>query len=166
MPLPISEPLRRHDEIQDLTPWIIGLTCAAVTWLALILAAPAALSRGRLPVLTLAVYHAGSLVCHQRAERSFHLAGVQLPVCARCFGLYLAGAMGLTIAWRNRRPLSARAVRTLLGLAALPIVSTVALEWLGAIETSNMQRMSTALPLGFAAGVVIVRSLSRWGDAI
>jgi uncharacterized membrane protein len=163
---PHSEPLRQTGEIHDLTPWAVGLTCAAVAWLALVLTAPVAMSRGRLPPLTLAVYHAGSLVCHQRPERSFHLAGVQLPVCARCFGLYLAGAFGLSVAWRMRRRFSAAAVRTLLALAALPIVTTVALEWLGAIETSNLQRMVTGLPLGFVAGVVIVRSLSRSGDAL
>ena len=95
-----------------------GVTCAAVVWLTLILTSPVALSRGRLPALTLAVYQAGSLVCHQRPERSFHLAGVQLPVCARCFGLYLSGAAGLTVASRSRRALSARAARTLLALAA------------------------------------------------
>jgi uncharacterized membrane protein len=144
----------------------VGLTCAAVAWLALVLTAPVALSRGRLPALTLAVYHAGSLVCHQRPERSFHLAGVQLPVCARCFGLYVAGAAGLIVAWRRRRTLSARAVQTLLALAALPIVTSVALEWLGAIETSNLQRMVTGLPLGFAAGAVVVRSLARQSDAL
>ncbi len=137
-----------------------GATCAAVVWLTLILTSPVALSRGRLPALTLAVYQAGSLVCHQRPERSFHLAGVQLPVCARCFGLYLSGAAGLTVASRSRRALSARAARTLLALAALPIATTVALEWLGTIQTSNVQRMLTGFPLGFAAGVVIVRSLS------
>ncbi len=144
----------------------VGLTCAAVAWLTLVLSAPVALSRGHLPTLTLAVYRAGSLVCHQRAERSFHLAGAQLPVCARCFGLYLAGAAGLSLAWLGRRTFSARAVRMLLAVAAFPIVTTVALEWLGAIETSNLQRMVTGLPLGFVAGVVIVRSLAPPGDAL
>jgi uncharacterized membrane protein len=143
-----------------------GLTCAAVTWVALLLTAPVALSRGRLPALTLAVYHAGSLVCHQRPERSFHLDGAQLPVCARCFGLYLAGAFGLSVAWRSRRRFSARAVQTLLAVAALPIVTTVGLEWLQAIETSNVLRMVTGVPLGLAAGAVIVRSLARPGDAL
>jgi hypothetical protein len=37
----------------------------------------------------------------------------------------------------------------------------VALEWLGMIQTSNVQRLLTGLPLGFAAGVMIVRSLAR-----
>ena len=45
-------------------------------------------------------------------------------------------------------------------MAALPIATTVALEWFGMIQTSNVQRMLTGLPLGFAAGLVIVRSLS------
>lgn len=146
--------------------FVTGVTCAAVAWVALVLTAPMALSRGRLPVFTLGVYQAGALVCHQRPERSFHLAGVQLPVCARCFGLYLSGAAGLTFASRNRRALSARAARMLLALAALPIATTVALEWLETIQTSNVQRMLTGLPLGFAAGVVIVRSLSGPPDAI
>jgi uncharacterized membrane protein len=144
----------------------VAVTCAAVAWLTMILAAPLALSRARGPLFTLAVYQAGALVCHQRPERSFHLAGMQLPVCARCFGLYLSGAVGLTVAARSRRALSARAVRALLAAGAIPIVTTVALEWLGTIETSNVQRMLTALPLGFAAGIVIVRSLSGRGDAL
>ena len=146
--------------------FVAGVTCAAVAWVALVLTAPVALSRGRLPVFTLAVYQAGALVCHQRPERSFHLVGAQLPVCARCFGLYLSGAVVLTFASRNRRSLSARAARTLLALAALPIATTVALEWLGTIQTSNVQRMLTGLPLGCAAGVMIVRSLSGRPDAI
>lgn len=137
-----------------------AVTCASVVWVTMILTAPVALSRARVPVLTLAAYHAGSLVCHQRPERSFHLAGIQLPVCARCFGLYLSGAVGLTLATRRRRQISTRGARLFLALAALPIAATVALEWLGVLQTSNIQRLITGLPLGFAAGVVIVRSLS------
>ena len=143
-----------------------AVTCGALTWLTLVVASPIAMSRGRLPGLTFAVYQAGSIVCHQRPERCFHLAGVQFPVCARCFGLYLSGAVGLTIASRARRAMSAAMVRVMLGAASLPIVITVALEWLGAIQTTNVQRMLTGLPLGFAAGVVIVWSLSRRFDAL
>ena len=40
------------------------------------------------------MYAAGSFICHQIPERSFHLDGIQLPVCARCFGLYGGGALG------------------------------------------------------------------------
>jgi len=144
----------------------LGLAGVALVWLMLILTSPVALASGRLSGLTVAVYHAGSLVCHQRPERSFHLAGAQLPVCARCFGLYLSGAVGLLVASRRRGSISAATSRLLLVMAALPIAVTVALEWLGLIHTTNIVRMLTGLPLGFAAAVVIVRSLARPSDAI
>jgi uncharacterized membrane protein len=156
----------RHTRERALTAWLAALTCAAVTWVALVLTTPVALAQGRVPLLTLATYHAGSLVCHQRPDRSFHLSGVQLPVCARCLGLYLAGAAGLTAAWLFTGRMSPRSVRTLLAVAAAPIVATVALEWLGAIATTDAMRLATGLPLGFVAGLVVVRSLARPGDAL
>ena len=144
----------------------LGLTGAALMWLTLILLSPVALASGRLSPLTMTVYHAGSLVCHQRPERSFHLAGAKLPVCARCFGLYLSGAVGLMIASRRRGSISGATSRLVLVLAALPIAITVVLEWLGLIHTTNVVRMLTGVPLGFAAAVVIVRSLTVPSDAI
>ncbi len=41
------------------------------------------------------IFAAGGLICHQRPERSFFLDGQQFPVCARCTGLYLSGALGI-----------------------------------------------------------------------
>lgn len=37
----------------------------------------------------------GYAVCHRIDERSFHLAGRQLPLCARCTGEFYAAAVGL-----------------------------------------------------------------------
>jgi uncharacterized membrane protein len=136
-------------------PLGIAMTAAAVGWVVLILTTPVALAHGRLPWATLPVYEIGGLVCHQRPERSFHLAGVQLPVCARCFGLYAAGAAGLVLASIRRARISAASTRAALALAAVPIASTVALEWTGAIATSNLVRFLTGLPLGFVAGAVV-----------
>jgi uncharacterized membrane protein len=141
----------------DLTPRVI--TGLALVWVTLTVTAPWTLRHGRAPLATLITYHAGSLVCHQRPERSFHLAGVQMPVCARCFGLYASGAAGLLAAWAWRRRLSATATRTTLAIAVLPIAVTVALEWAGAISTTNVERFLTGLPAGFAFGLVIVWSL-------
>jgi len=42
-----------------------------------------------------AVYVAGAVVCHQKPERSFHLAGQPLPVCARCTGIYAGAALAV-----------------------------------------------------------------------
>ena len=48
-------------------------------------------------------YLIGGVVCHQRPERSFHLHGVQMPVCARCAGLYLGAGLGVLAAAGFRR---------------------------------------------------------------
>jgi uncharacterized membrane protein len=38
----------------------------------------------------------GYAVCHRISERSFHLGSYQLPLCARCSGMYLGAMLGLT----------------------------------------------------------------------
>src|SRR6478672_3572793 len=47
-----------------------------------------------------AVYEVGSFLCHQLPERSFHFRGAQLPVCARCIGLYVGAAAAALAASR------------------------------------------------------------------
>jgi len=43
-------------------------------------------------------YAYGALMCHQRPERSFFLAGNQLPICVRCFGIELGMIVGFCVA--------------------------------------------------------------------
>jgi len=133
-----------------------ALTGGAALWLAVIVSAPYLASSGRLAWLIVLIYQFGSLICHQRPERSFHLAGMQMPVCARCFGLYAAAAAGLLTAWVVRRSWTPSQVRLALVAAALPIVLSVALEWAGAITSTNLFRTATGLPLGFVAGLVVI----------
>jgi uncharacterized membrane protein len=137
-----------------------AITVAALVWLSIVIVSPWVLAHGRGRLLGLAAYEIGARVCHQRPERSFHIAGVQMPVCARCFGLYFSGALGLSLAWLQRRRLSPMVTRVALSVAALPIVVTVVLERIGTIAPTNVERMLTALPLGFVAGLVIVGSLA------
>ena len=92
------------------------------------------LARGRRWWRARCVYQLGSLICHQRPERSFHLAGVQMPVCARCFGLYArrraracCSRGGASAGTRRRRD----RVRAVLAVAASRSRSRVALEWIG-----------------------------------
>jgi len=39
----------------------------------------------------------GYAVCHQISERSFHIGNYQLPLCARCSGMYLGAMTGLVL---------------------------------------------------------------------
>jgi hypothetical protein len=75
-----------------------GFIAAALVWAALIVAAPYLTSRAHTSasasVLILGVYGVGSLICHQLSERSYQLWAAQMPVCARCAGIYFGAACG------------------------------------------------------------------------
>lgn len=136
-----------------------ALTAAAVLWGVVILMAPAALTHPHTLRPATFVYAAASRICHQRTERSFALSGFQMPVCARCSGLYLSGAIGALLAWgsRVRRPLVH--TRAILAVAAVPTAVTFGLEFLGVTAFSNGARVLAALPLGAVGGWVFVRML-------
>jgi len=73
---------------------------ASVTWFVALQLATFASSRPNSPtpvyLLSLGTYLVGSLLCHQRPERSFFLWGSQMPVCARCLGIYAGAALAAT----------------------------------------------------------------------
>jgi uncharacterized membrane protein len=125
----------------------------------LIVAVPAqATSSSATFALTAGVYGAGLLLCHQRSERSFSIRGVQMPVCARCTALYLAGALGALAAW-GARPRGAGRRGVHLALALLPMGISVGLEWSGLMAGGNVLRAASALPAGGVAGWVVVQLL-------
>jgi len=47
----------------------------------------------------------GYSVCHRISERSFHIGSYQLPLCARCSGMYLGAVIGLVfqsiVGWKR-----------------------------------------------------------------
>jgi uncharacterized membrane protein len=133
------------------------LTAVAVLWVAAIFAAPVFFAHGP-TFLTLLIYQAGSLVCHQLPDRSFHLAGVQMPVCARCTGLYLSGAAG-ACAGLIGSPATVRGVRWLLAIAAAPTLLSVGAEWAGLAQPSALWRALFGLPLGAFVGWLLVGAL-------
>jgi uncharacterized membrane protein len=139
----------------------VTLTAGALLWAAALLLAPLALHANSSSSAAAAMlYEVASRICHQRPERSFHLAGVQLPVCARCIGLYVSGAAAALAA--SIGPAGARSpvtTRNALLLAAVPTALTVGIEIAGFAHTTNIVRVFSALPLGAAAGWIFVRSL-------
>ena len=152
----------------------LALTMAALGWAAALVGVPWLVARrpdalALRPVATVA-YLSGSLVCHQRPERSFHPWGIQMPVCARCFGLYAPAPLGAGLAlaagagWLGRRRrMRVGQVRALLLATGLPTVATWTAEWLGVVAFSPAVRFAAALPLGFAVAWVVVAAV---GDGI
>jgi hypothetical protein len=80
--------------------WRAAFVAASSAWALLLFAAPFAASRSHASLLASAlivgVYSIGSLVCHQLPERSYHIWTAQMPVCARCAGIYV-GAAGAAV---------------------------------------------------------------------
>ena len=131
--------------------WVTPLLIVvAAGWVALLVAAPF------LPTPVSAVTYAfGSLICHQIPERSLHLQGYQLPVCARCFGIY-SGAAAATV-WVGRPVM--RRVRLITLAAAMPTVITVVLEWAGVWYPSNLTRAIAGALLGGAVALALMSAL-------
>lgn len=132
-------------------------------WAAALMGAPwlAQLSGAMAAIL----YAAGGLVCHQLPERSFHLLGAQLPVCARCLGLYLGGALGallwMTRARRRTGPWRRDHALMFLATAAVPTAATLGTAALGLSDPSNAWRAALALPLGVAGGRIVAAAATN-----
>lgn len=129
----------------------------ALGWVGVIVAAPW-LAAAAGPAVGV-IYAFGSVICHQLPDRSFHLAGVQLPVCARCAGLY-AGAAGGVLFWalrfRGRDHIWPRGhALAVLVLASAPTALTVATAAAGLGDPENLWRATLALPLGMAGGAMV-----------
>lgn len=145
---------------------VLSFTVAGAcgSWVAALVAAP--LVAGAWPLAAGLVYALGALICHQQPDRSFFAGGVQLPVCARCFGLYAGAALGAMgwWGWRLARASQARVPAPgprLVALAAVPTGVTVASALTGLGDPSNVWRALLAVPLGAAAGAVVGAVASR-----
>ena len=149
---------------------------ASIAWAVLLPSAPFAASQPSPArfwyALAFVVYGAGSFVCHQLPDRSFHLWAAQMPVCARCTGIYMGAAVAAMVAMVRlppsplrgyggpRKPDTTGRVRALLAVAALPTAITLVYEWTTGDTPSNAIRALAGAPLGAAVAFVIVRSLT------
>ncbi|HEX7798060.1 MAG TPA: DUF2085 domain-containing protein [Vicinamibacterales bacterium] len=140
------------------------LVAAPIVWIAAVFGALVIASQTSVGValyaLSAAVYETGSLVCHQLSNRSFHVWGAQMPVCARCTGLYVgaAAAAALTATRIDRavqRQVWDRA-RELLLIGATPTALTLAYEWLSGVTPGNWIRAAAGFPLGAIVMLIVV----------
>ena len=162
-----------------------AFVAAAAAWAVLLVAVPFLASRAHASppasALILGVYAFGSLVCHQLPERSFHLWTAQMPVCARCAGIYF-GAVAGAVAGRFRtaalmRPydpdvaqgvVPARAgsvaqgsspawrVRITLAIAVAPSLATLVYEWATGTMPSHTIRAAAGIPIGLVVAWLAV----------
>ena len=150
----------------------IGICVGICVWATTLLGAPYAVTHRSqhqaqhraVFVVAALVFVGGGVICHQQPSRSFHVWNTQVPVCARCTGLYASLPLGvlLTLAFGRRRDVkdgpTDRRVRVLVMLAATPTVLTVAGELLGVAQPPNLVRAAAAIPLGVTLGWLVAVS--------
>ena len=141
-------------------------------------------------VFAVGVYLVGSAVCHQLEARSFHLWAHQMPVCARCAGIYFGAAAAAIVAlwcqptvwhgtpvsrrasvwreatvWREaivwRRASALRSPRTLIALSLLPAVASAIYEWTTGVTPSNLTRAATGVVLGGTVAWLLLNDGTR-----
>jgi uncharacterized membrane protein len=104
------------------------------------------------------IYSVASVVCHQRPDRSFHLAALPLPVCARCAGIYAGAAVVALWALLGHRYScrSSKHARAWLAAAAAPVALSLLYEWGTGHAPSNIIRAATGLLVGSVAGAIVL----------
>jgi uncharacterized membrane protein len=102
----------------------------------------------------------GSSLCHQLDERSYHIDGFQMPLCARCLGIHLGFLAASVLLWLRRARVGASFPRVrsvaLLVLAMLPAVADFALSYTGVSPSDNVRRTATGALLGVSLAFVLV----------
>ena len=160
---------------QKLANWLVPLAALAVIAGFLYIAPPGILNKADA---------IGYAVCHRLEARSFHAAGEQLPLCARCSGMYLGAVLGLvflTLTYRRSAgtpPKWALALLILFGLAFavdgtnsyLYLMKSVYSGRLDFIPTlylpNNTLRLFTGSGVGLGLAVAVFVSLNQtlWKD--
>ncbi len=129
-----------------------GVLILVLVWIAGIVSDPLIRAAGGDDSTLLSLLaHAYGRVCHQIADRSFHIAGHPLAVCARCFGIYVGYLAGL-IVYPFARSLTQTELppRSWLIAALVPVAVDVAGGYLGIFENTLASRALTGLIAGAA----------------
>jgi uncharacterized membrane protein len=121
----------------------------------------------------------GYAICHQIPERSFHISGHQLPLCARCTGIYMGALIGFVLmrAWGRQRAASLPPVPitltligfiVMLGIDGLNSYLTFFPNMPHLYEPQNWLRLTTGTLEGLALSAFIypVLNYTLWHDAV
>jgi len=104
------------------------------------------------------VYSFGDIWCHQRSDRSLSLNGNQLPLCIRCFGIFLGIPLGCLISLLWIVPVTPTLHRKLilvLLIGFLPIVTDGGGQFIGLWESLPVMRALTGILAGAAGGLIL-----------
>jgi uncharacterized membrane protein len=143
-----------------------ALSLISLLFLGSVLLAPVLLAHGFAQPAGL-IYKAFSFLCHQIPERSFHLEGHAMGVCARCTGIY-AGFATSVLFYPLVRPLKSAETprRFWLALACVPITVDFALGFFGIWPNTHFSRLVTGAIFGATCALFVVPGFLDLGRVI
>jgi len=97
-------------------------------------------------------------VCHRLPSRTLCLAGVAMPLCSRCAGIFAGLALGAIAQWPR---LGLRAARWILAGAGLLMALDVAAQELGWHPLWHWTRIATGVLLGHLLACTLFAAIRR-----
>ncbi len=97
-------------------------------------------------------------MCHRLPERTLSLAGVAMPLCSRCAGVFGGVALGALAVWPR---FTARAWRWVITAAAGSMLLDVATQDLGLHPVWHVTRLASGAAFGYAIAAACVLALRR-----
>lgn len=120
----------------------------------------------------------GYAICHQIPERSFHIHGQQLPLCARCTGIYMGALTGFALMWLWGRKRAANLPPVRITIVFVGFIFMLGVDGINSYltffpgmphlyEPQNWLRLTTGTLEGLAlsAFVLPVLNYTLWRDA-
>ena len=119
----------------------------------------------------------GYAVCHRIDVRSFHLGERQLPLCARCSGMYLGAVLGFiyqAVVSRRRSGAPSKGIILILGMLVLAFAVDGVNSFLSLMldapplyEPQNWTRLLTGTGMGIVIAVAIYPAFNQtaWQDS-
>ena len=139
--------------------WIRWTNLIFCTYVALVVAAPILAASGQNQIAT-PIYHFFGLFCHQRDDRSFHIAGYPLACCERCAAVYLAlAAGGLAYAMTRSR------VRRIRYVEAVLLMSPLVIDGMAVGANLYAGNVLVRVITGVLFGIGLVWIMFPWMDA-
>jgi len=138
--------------------WLLwtALWAGAATGL-LFMFAPVLLAGTPLEWMGDCLFSAYAPFCHQEADRSFHVRGVQLVACSRCVALYAGTLLGVTIAPALGIVGRTRLLpRWVLAAGLLPLVVDALAGLWGLGDSSFASRTATGILAGAAGSLFVL----------
>jgi uncharacterized membrane protein len=105
------------------------------------------------------IFNLFSGICHQIPERSFFIFGYQMPLCARCTGIFLGSILFLMLFKR-----SSKKNLVFFLLLILPMGLNIFFEKYLGWESYNIWRFITGLLYAYAIPVILLSSIILVSD--